>query len=371
MRASVLIVGAGPAATSTALGLLRHGIAVSIVTTNTPTSGIPVDVLPPDVKPVFASLGVAGEAWTDVTVACHGIEASWGDALPVLYSFLCHPQGDGIIIERSALHRLLLQCAINAGAQRHAARFVSAERGSAGWRVTLQASETTEKVDCRVLVDASGRAAVVAQYMGAHLRRCDRLCCVAALLANCKQQRVLTVVSTAYGWWYATPTPDGRTLVCLLSDADLIGRIGATRPETWLALLRPIAPALSLIGDPAPRVNIAAYPCESAILDTMGAGWIAVGDASARFDPLAAIGVLHAIRTGRTASEAIACYLQGHDGALVDFARAERSAYAMYLRGRQSQYALERRFPQHTFWARRTHRRGSVLDSRILSSGMD
>ncbi len=358
MRVSVLIVGAGPAALSTALGLLRHGIAVAIVTTNTRTGGIPVDVLPPDVKPEFASIGVAGEAWADVGVACHGIEARWGGALPVSYSFLCHPQGDGIIIERSALHRLLLQCATNAGAQRHVARFVSAKRGTAGWRVTLQANEATEQLDCRVLVDASGRAAVVAQYMGARLRRCDRLCCVAALLANCRQQRVLTVVSTAYGWWYATPTPDGRTLVCLLSDADLIARIGATRPETWLALLRPIAPALSLlIGDLEPRVNIAVYPCESAILDTMGAGWIAVGDAAARFDPLAAIGVLHAIRTGRSASEAIVRYLQGQDGALVDFSRAEHRAFAMYLRGRQSQYALERRFPQYTFWARRTHRR--------------
>jgi 2-polyprenyl-6-methoxyphenol hydroxylase-like FAD-dependent oxidoreductase len=133
--------------------------------------------------------------------------------------------------------------------------------------------------------------------------------------------------------------------------------VGATRLETWLALLRPIAPALSLIDDLPQRVTLAVYPCESAILDTMGAGWIAVGDAAASFDPLAAMGVLHAIRSGRSASEAITSYLQGHDGALVDFARAERSAFATYLRGRQSQYALERRFPQHTFWARRRHRR--------------
>src|ERR1700686_3010321 len=104
MKADVLIVGAGPAATSTALGLLRHGIPVALVTINTPTGGIPVDVLPPEVKRELASIGVAGEAWTDVGVACHGIEAMWGSALPVLYSFLCHPHGDGIIIGRSALH---------------------------------------------------------------------------------------------------------------------------------------------------------------------------------------------------------------------------------------------------------------------------
>jgi flavin-dependent dehydrogenase len=357
MRADVLIVGAGPAATSTALGLLHHGIPVALVTTNTPTGGIPVDVLPPDVKPELASIGVGGEAWTEVGVACHGIEAMWGGALPVLYSFLCHPHGDGIIIWRSALHRLLLECAVNAGARQHTARFLSAERFTAGWRVRLQGSEGTEQVDCRVLVDATGRAAVIARYMGVRLTRYDNLCCVAALLDNCKRQRVLAVVSNTYGWWYATPTPDGRTLVCLLSDADLIRHVGATRLETWLALLRPIAPALSLIDDLPQRVTLAVYPCESAILDTMGAGWIAVGDAAASFDPLAAMGVLHAIRTGRSASEAITSYLQGHDGGLVDFARAERSAFATYLRGRQSQYALERRFPQHTFWARRTHRR--------------
>jgi hypothetical protein len=37
------------------------------------------------------------------------------------------------------------------------------------------------------------------------------------------------------------------------------------------------------------------------------------------------MGVLHAIRTGRSVSEAIASYLQGNDGGLADFARAERS----------------------------------------------
>jgi flavin-dependent dehydrogenase len=234
------------------------------------------------------------------------------------------------------------------------ARFVSAEPVTAGWRVALQGSEGTEQVDCRVLVDASGRAAVVSRYMGVRLTRHDSLCCVAALLANEKQQRLLAVVSTPYGWWYAAPTPDGRTLVCFVSDADLIRCLGALQPDTWIALLRPIAPALSLIGDLPPRVNLAAYPCESAILDTMGQGWVAVGDAAASFDPLAAMGVLHAICTGRSASGAIASYLQGNEGGLVDFARTERSLFAAYLRARQRQYRLERRFPEHTFWARRT-----------------
>jgi hypothetical protein len=66
------------------------------------------------------------------------------------------------------------------------------------------------------------------------------------------------------------------------------------------------------------------------------------------------MGVLHTISTGRSASGAIASYLQGNDGGLVDFARAERSTFSAYLRARQRQYGLERRFPEHKFWARRT-----------------
>jgi flavin-dependent dehydrogenase len=85
----------------------------------------------------------------------------------------------------------------------------------------------------------------------------------------------------------------------------------------------------------------------------MGAGWIAVGDAAARFDPLAATGVLHALRSGRGASKAIVSYLQGDDGALVDFGRSELKMFTSYLRIRQHQYALERRFPDHAFWTRR------------------
>src|SRR5438094_919237 len=267
MRVDVLIVGAGPAATSTALALLRRGIPAALVTTKRPVAGIPVDVLSPDVKPEFAAIGIGGAAWTDAGMAHHAIEATWGATLPFLHSFLRHPHGDGIIVERSALHQRLLQCATSAGARQHTARFVSADRAAAGWRVTLQGGEGTEQVHCRVLVDATGRAAVVARCMGVRLTRYDSLCCVAALLTNCKQRRVLAVVSTTYGWWYATPTPDGRTLVCFVSDADLIRRAGATRPETWLALLQPIAASLSLMGQLPPRVTLAAYPCESAILD--------------------------------------------------------------------------------------------------------
>jgi len=92
----------------------------------------------------------------------------------------------------------------------------------------------------------------------------------------------------------------------------------------------------------------------------MGTGWIAVGDAGASFDPLSAMGVLRAIRSGRGASEAIMSYLRGNGDALMDFARAERNTFDAYLRARQGQYGLECRFPQHAFWRRRTKLIGST-----------
>jgi flavin-dependent dehydrogenase len=165
--------------------------------------------------------------------------------------------------------------------------------------------------------------------MGARFRRHDTLCCVGGLLDNCKQNRVLSVASTKYGWWYSAPTPDARTLVCCVSDADIIRRLGATEPHAWLALLRPVTRELSL-GDLPRRVTLAAYSCESAILQEIGRAWIAVGDASARFDPLAATGVVHAIRSGHAAGEAIASYLQGNSGTLIDFMRGEINTFGAY-----------------------------------------
>ena len=354
MLADVLIVGAGPAGTSTALSLLRQGITVAIVASNREPVSIPVDVLSPELKAEFASLGIQSETWTHLGVACHGIDAAWGGTLPVSYSFLQHPYGDGVAIGRSELHRLLLRCAIDGGALHHTARFVGAESMTNDWQVRLQRGETTEQVQCRVLVDATGRASVISRYMGARFRCYDTLCGVGGLLDNCKHDRVLSVISTTHGWWYSAPAPDGRTLVCFLSDADVLRRIGATQPDVWTTLFRPIARALSS-SVPLPHgFTLAVYPCESAVLKAMGTAWIAVGDAAARFDPLAARGVHHAIRSGRTATDAIVGYLRGNTRALIDFASAELTAFAAYMRGRQHQYGLERRFSQHAFWSRRT-----------------
>lgn len=353
MKPDVLIVGSGPAGASTALSLLRQGVAVTVLTADKSSLGIPVDVLSPDVKPEFAAIGIQNKRFIDLGVACYGIDAAWGGAQPVLYSFLHHPHGDGVAIQRSDLHGLLLQCVTDAGTHHRAGRFVGAERISKGWRVTLQHGEITEQVECRVLVDATGRASVISRYMGARFKRYDSLCCIAALLDDCKKDRVLAVSSTAYGWWYATAAPGDCALVCLVSDADVVRHLAATRPDIWLALLRPIAPALSLSELPQ-RIRLATYPCESAVVEAMGADWIAVGDSAARFDPLAATGVLHAIRSGRSASEAITSYLRGNDSALIDFARGEVKVFDAYLSERQRQYGLEGRFSQHTFWTRRT-----------------
>jgi len=353
MRADVLILGAGPAGVSTALGLLCQGISVAIVSSKGRVPGIPVDVLSPETKTEFAHLGIQAEAWSSLGVACHGIDAAWGNASPTSYSFLRNPYGDGIAVPRSTLHPVLLQCATDAGAHHSIARFVGAEPTSTGWRVTSQAGEINEQIECRVLVDASGRASVVSRHMGARFRRFDSLCSVGALLDGCKTDRILSVTATQHGWWYSAPTPDGRTLVSFLSDADVLRRLSATRPDVWLSLLRPVRRALSL-GDLPRRPALEAYPCESSTLEAMGTAWLAVGDAAARFDPLSATGVLHAIRSGRTAAAAVASYLGGNSEALNDFARGELDSFAAYLRGRRSQYGLERRFSQHAFWARRT-----------------
>ncbi len=353
MEADVLIVGSGPAGSSTALGLLRHGIAATVVTADKSAPGIPVDVLSPDVKPELSSLGIQAKGWSDLGVACYGIDAAWGSATPVSYSFLLHPHGNGIAVQRLDLHRILLQSLTDAGTQHRRARFVGAERTATGWRATLQSGEITEHLKCRVLVDATGRASAIARYMGARIKRYDSLCCIAAVLDDCMKDRVLAVASTAYGWWYATPAPGKRVLVCLVSDADLIRHTSAARPDIWLALLHPMAQALSLSGLP-PRVTVTAHPCESAVIEAISGGWVAVGDAAARFDPLAATGVLHAIRSGHEASRSIASYLRGNDCALTDFARREFNTFSVYLRGRRRQYGMERRFSQQTFWMRRS-----------------
>ena len=135
-------------------------------------------------------------------------------------------------------------------------------------------------------------------------------------------------------------------MVAFLTDGDLL------RPEhrsaegfaRHVATTAHVGPLVA--GHPD---HLAVVAAGSAHLDRpVGAGWIAVGDAAASFDPLSSQGLLTAVLMGRAAAEAAI-----DPAGVADFETRYRAIVDEHRAQQRATYALEQRWPDAPFWRRR------------------
>lgn len=313
---------------------------------------------------------------------CTGIAAAWGGAEAQQRDAIYDPHGHGWHLDRPRFDELLRAEARAAGADVRAGR-VSAHATSDGPRVALGAAE----VGCRWLVDATGRRATVARGLGARRERADRLVAVYSALrtASGDVDARTRVEATPSGWWYSALVGGRRRIVARLGDADLLdpelrtaigfaralartrhilpvsdaGRgssvaPGATEvPHAPRALAGPVAQVRA--GPSAPQVL--AGPMTTAahgarLRPPVGDRWVAVGDAALAFDPLSSQGILNALATGIAGADTVAARLGG-DADDDSYERALERIWTAYEINRADAYAVEDRWTQEPFWARR------------------
>jgi 2-polyprenyl-6-methoxyphenol hydroxylase-like FAD-dependent oxidoreductase len=145
--------------------------------------------------------------------------------------------------------------------------------------------------------------------------------------------------------------------VAFLTDADLVEPAWRTRAGFGAALdatchLLPTRPA-TLTSDPA---TTAAHG--SRLAPAAGERWLAVGDAALAFDPLSSQGILNALVTGLQGAVAVDARLRGDRGAIAAYERRLAGVWSAYELNSASAYALERRWPEAEFWARRARGAG-------------
>jgi flavin-dependent dehydrogenase len=349
-----VVVGSGPAGASTAIGLLRAGVTVSIVASEDTRSSLPGETLSPEVRSEFRRMGLE-EDFPRQAMPSYGIEALWGQEIPAFHSHMCSPSGNGLSITRPDFHGALLRAVLaNRGCGFSGGMFLRAEKTSRGWTIAIRIGETTETLTCDLLADATGRTAAVARHLGARRHRLDSLCGVSSVLDFPIDEQTLVVEATSYGWWYLTPIGRAQTLVCLISDVDIIQHFSAFQSNSWLGLLKGVKFISSRLGTLPHEVQTRTHPCETGILDRItGDRWIAVGDAAAMVDPLSSTGVLKALKSGAAAADALVERLAGNSIALTHYENLIGKDFGAYQRTRRGQYAIESRWSRETFWARR------------------
>jgi flavin-dependent dehydrogenase len=377
-RFDAIVAGGGPAGAAAALVLARAGRSVLLAEAR--PGGFKVgESLPPGVRPLLRDLGVLERFERDRHLPAHGTSATWGGGEPRRVDFIFDPNGPGWHVDRGRFDAMLRDAAREAGAQVReglTVRDLRRER-TAGWEVRLgcggaagadiAARRGTRVIEarCRAIVDATGRRPQVPRRVGARRHRLDRLVSVYGVVRAVEGDvDARTLVEAAPGgWWYTALVPDGRRVISFITDGDLMPAALRTADGLAAALdetKHVVALAAGYL-ELGPRVA----PAHGAVLaPPMGPDWIAVGDAAIALDPLSSQGILTALYTGMSGGRALDASMSGDPTPMQEHVSRIASIGARYEGARAEFYALESRWRDEPFWARR--RAGNLVPVRAL-----
>jgi flavin-dependent dehydrogenase len=356
MRYKTIILGGGPAGCAAAIRLARDGQEVALIERSryeTPRIG---ELLPPIAGIQLQRLGVAEACLTQIPSS--GIVSLWGSSQPYENDFIFSPYGNGWHLDRRGFDESLAELARRAGATVYSGSKVSSisQSDDGHWQVEVNTGATNLDLAGSFLIDATGRARMVARRIGARPLQEDRLIGVVfgfSLPEGWEGDRRMWLESEENGWWYSAVLPEQRMVVAYMTDADMLPsearRAGFSEPffhrslQTHFRLPEGLQPRTVRI------VSAASY-CMDRIA---GHNWAAVGDAAMSWDPLSGYGITKALESGSRAADAILQVGNSKNSALDDYANWGFRQFAGYRRACAEYYRAERRWTNSCFWQRR------------------
>lgn len=359
--ADIAVIGGGVAGAAACIALAQAGHRPLWLAPKADRADDPVgESLAPAAGPILRGLGLEGVLDSSRHRASNATFSAWGSGLLVERSAAVHLGGAGRVLDRRAFEADMMAAA-EPGADRRTVALAHAAKNDGGWALTL-ADDRTMRV--RFLIDATGRSAKIGRMLAAY-RRIDRQVAATALLphrdSTVDPTPATLIEAVADGWWYASLLPDGRLSVAYFSDPDLLPADLSRDVDTWRRLITRTAYISRWVDDAGfgvelpPRLASAGTTKLEPIADTLadGAGWAAVGDAAAAFDPLSSHGLTTALWTGVQAGAAASAWLAGDPAPLAAYRDAVDQGFTSFLAQRDTLYARERRFADAPFWQRR------------------
>lgn len=377
----VVVVGAGPAGSATAITLARFGQRVLLVDDQVSPPFKLGESLPPTciglVKHFLGNLEGSEQNLCGVFRTAGNVSV-WATEQAQTTDFFFTPTGFGLCVDRLAFDEALRSKAVATGAALlKGMRFESCTRivdGPCNWQLSLSSPGQTQVHRTRYLVDGSGRWAVVAKALGVHTADiADDLFAYAQWFSTVDEDddRYTRIEAGPHGWWYSNRLPGAkdhtaRRLVVFHSDKDLPEAKRAARREGFNQLLNDsthIAPLLKARGY-RPCGTIRGAPANSQRLGVFcGDAWLAVGDAAQAYDPLSSQGIDKALRTGSHAGHMIHYALTDNPQSATDlgsgnayiqqYAEHQQQLWQTYLSRRDFYYQAQHRWPDKLFWQRR------------------
>lgn len=347
LRYPVAVLGGGIAGAAAALRLAQSGLRPVWIAADRRDTFKPGEHLSAAAIPLLKTLNSDAMLRSEVHRHAHTTYSAWGsDTLAVRHA-IAQIEGPPIVLDRGAFEDVLSAQAITAGAERIECDVTDVRITDGHWQLdTADGCITADFV-----FDATGRKAIVASKFSPRFQA-DKLCCQYAVYTSSDRQEpvpVTLIEAEEHGWWYMSVLADQRVVVNYYSDADLSG-FDTSELDAKARKTKAISAFLSDYGydhfDHLSRMTTNS----SWIAPAIGAGWVAIGDASAAFDPLSSHGMTTALWSAIQATDAfVAQDRQKMQAYASDVAKGVQD----YLTARNHVYGSEKRWADSPFWARR------------------
>lgn len=372
--ATVAVVGGGIAGAASCLRLRGLGLDPLWISPAREDGDRPGEHLAPTARGLLRRIDAGHLLDNPRHREANSMMSAWGSERLDERNSILQLQGPGIVVDRPAFERDLVDLALTQGVRRIVATVDAVSRDGGVWR--LDADSRTMTAD--FVIDASGRTAVLARGEGSRFRA-DRLAALVLFAlqdsdSDVEPTRATLIEAVADGWWYAALLADGRLALNYYTDPDLLPRDASHEPAVFRALAREtlyVGRWIEEAGfrlDTAPRLVSAGTTW---IAPAAGTGWAAVGDAAAAFDPLSSFGMTTALWTAITASEAVLSTLASDSTGLLNYVGKVAGGVQDFLESRTKVYAAERRFADAVFWSRRcgfSKRRATAVNASLFSA---
>lgn len=351
-QTEVAIVGKGIAASVLSLLLKQRGVSHLVLDRQGQKEGFPLgETLPPSALGMLEQLGLRdlfAEAALGPTYGYHSI---WGSARRTdQHFFQQNPIKEGLKLDRSRLQQQLLA----AGqapllAFDHLQNLEATERG---WRLDLKVKDKFHKVDCSIVVDATGRNRALLKRLDIGQQAIDQLVAFSCHLPQTKPWPLIhgvLVESFPTGWGIVSRLDDATNVVTLYTLGGHPEARKFRRYEEWQNILAETSILKDFLTEAEPKI-VGGDANSSRVLQAAGANWFAVGDAAMAYDPLSSHGISTAVYGAARAAEAIVATLAGDLDAPAAYDQLLKGIFATYLQEKTDLYRQETRWPESPFW---------------------
>lgn len=309
----VLVVGGGPAGSSSAIRLTDAGLGVLLVEKEVfPRAKLCGEFVSPECLAHFRELGVETgitEA-SPVPIRRTVFYSRKGRGVEFPNAWL-HPGGHAIGISRAVMDDRLLRRAEAGGAdviEGWTAKSLIISNGIAAGAVIRGPDGQEQQVTAGVVIDAAGRMSPLSSVPatgGPGNRRAPHVAFKAHLTGVEVEPETCELYAYSGGYGGCSPVEDGRWNICFIVEASRLAR----------ASNDPLEVMRRAVGDNArARRVIERCDVESAWLSVPIRGFgkapavdthISIGDAAAFIDPFTGSGILMALQSARLAAEAV------------------------------------------------------------------